>query len=148
MMRMMMMMVVMMMVMMIVMMKVMMMVMMFSACLLQTDPRPFPLFPFAHHFLEPGEFVSVWLLSFSLPFKPRKLVLLSSLALALSRTGKEAPAHLLRGEQETVAFLEVRLARRDLPWTTLLRGVRMLDGRMVSSPTRRLAVSSAWGVDS
>ena len=75
--------------------------------LLQTDPRPFTLFPFAHHFLEPGEFVSVWLLSFSLPFKPRKLVFLSSLALALSRTGKEAPAHLLRGEQETVAFLEV-----------------------------------------
>ena len=116
--------------------------------LLQTDPRPFTLFPFAHHFLEPGEFVSVWLLSFSLPFKPRKLVFLSSLALALSRTGKEAPAHLLRGEQETVAFLEVWLARRDLPWTALLRGVRMLDGRMVSSPTRRLAVSSAWGVDS
>ena len=78
-----------------------------SMYLLQTDPRPFTLFPFAHHFLEPGEFVSVWLLSFSLPFKPRKLVFLSSLALALSRTGKEAPAHLLRGEQETVAFLEV-----------------------------------------
>ena len=92
---------VMMMVMMIVMMKVMMMVMMFSACLLQTDPRPFPLFPFAHHFLEPGEFVPLLPLSSRPPFKPGEFALLPSLPFLLSRTGKETSAHLLRGEKKT-----------------------------------------------
>ena len=82
-------------------MMVMMMVMMFSACLLQTDPRPFPLFPFAHHFLEPGEFVPLLPLSSRPPFKPGEFALFPNLPFLFSRASKETPAHLLRGEQET-----------------------------------------------
>lgn len=71
------------------------------ACLLQTDPRPFPLFPFAHHFLQPGEFVPLLPLPSLPPFKPGEFALFPNLPFLFSRASKETPAHLLRGEQET-----------------------------------------------